>query len=47
MLQYKELLSVCVEALNSFDCSSQSVEDYVKNFLKGQKVCNLHYSFNN
>lgn len=38
MLQYKELLAVCVEGLNNFKPESQSVEDYIKNFLKLKKV---------
>jgi len=38
MLQYGELLDLCVNALNGFDSDSQSVEDYIKLFLKKQKV---------
>ena len=38
MLQYKELLAVCIDALNNFNSNSQSVEDYVKGYLKLQKV---------
>lgn len=38
MLQYKELLEICVEALNSFRVEDQSVEEYIKDFLKRRKV---------
>nr|CAB3230279.1 RSP4/6 uncharacterized protein LOC100183762 [Phallusia mammillata] len=37
MLQYKELLELCVVALNNFNNQNQSVEEYIKTFLKHQQ----------
>ena len=41
MLQYKELLAVCVDAFHNFDVKSQSVEEYIRCYLKAQKVSTL------
>ncbi|XP_078487939.1 uncharacterized protein LOC100183762 [Ciona intestinalis] len=37
MLQYKQLLQLCIKGLNSFHSESQSVEEHIKEFLKCQK----------
>ncbi|XP_039271388.2 cilia- and flagella-associated protein 99-like [Styela clava] len=34
MLSYKELLRICIEALNIFSPDDQSVEEFIKDFLK-------------
>lgn len=38
MLSYKNLFEVCIEALNDFSADDQSVEEFIKGFMKRRKV---------
>ncbi|CAK8681599.1 unnamed protein product [Clavelina lepadiformis] len=37
MLQYKDLLEICIQAMNCFSSENQSVEEHIKAYLKKQK----------